>query len=720
MAEQGIAELVRGLKRAENPFDSDKVLRARDSVIDISEIHQTEFNRLRGELERVKNSRRSRGLLVTGVAGSGKSHLVARLYSERPAEVLFFQVQALPGGTAWLKHILQCIVSDLGQQTRHDDHKPQLNILIKHFMDGVRNKIGQSTTSGYSLPELDGALEARQRQIQNTIPDPSVKDVLSVLVNLWKWQAPFGKAQSVGQTRYKTDLAIQWLKGMMIDDEDLSEIGVRANLGADEETGQVTYLNVLRLFGHLTSGRAPIILYFDQLDTMETETINSLGDQLLHLIGSDSAAPNYLVVTAGVREEISKFRTEGIIKQAVADVIFHTELELPALTMDQCLKIVERRLEPVFSSMARCELPDHADALFPFTRAFLECKLKGPIKPSPRQVLKIAGSTFDEIIPRVAPDWLQGWPNVPPLTIEDVQKEPPSRQQIGQFLLRELDKKISARLRQPVTTVVDADLLAETIRRLVKTCSKNAQFKVADLPKINKNKKPTESFFGLTVDGSGDILAGIVINNHNHAGSMKASLNKSLEFLSKFDDTHRILLGRDGQSKSINKWPSCIKPLKDLEATNRFSRNSFEASEIATLLGLDEVRKEVVDLIIPPSENYAQYQVTPEDFSRFLVGTDRLLELPFFESVRSLLSKEKIHRPSPTPSSPAESFVRARVEAKCILAFKALVTEWANHNGRVNPTKGDLEEIDQVTQVLLSKGLIVSLGDGQNRILKKP
>ena len=63
----------------------------------------------------------SRGVLVTGVAGSGKSHLVARLYSDRPKDVLFFQIEALLGGTHWLKHIVQCVARELGAAVLGND-----------------------------------------------------------------------------------------------------------------------------------------------------------------------------------------------------------------------------------------------------------------------------------------------------------------------------------------------------------------------------------------------------------------------------------------------------------------------------------------------------------------------------------------------------------------------------------------------------------------------
>ena len=382
--------------------------------------------------------------------------------------------------------------------------------------------------------------------------------------------------------------------------------------------------------------------------------------------------------------------------------------------MDQCLKIVESRLRQVIALDQRKSFPDSADEFFPFTKDFLEGRLKGPIKPSPRGVLSIAKSTFDEVIAEVNPEWIKVWPHVPCLTVAVPPDSPPSAQSVTGFLHEEFVNKLNARLQQKMTAPVDGDLLAETIHRLLKLCDQSSELKMVDLPK-GVYKKPTNSFFALRIDVSGVGLVGIVVNNKNHAGSMKACLGRCLEFLSRSDDKHKIIMGRDEQSKAIENWPSCMKLVGDLAATKRFSRTKFEVSEIATLLALDELRKEVPDLTIPPSKAHSAYQVTPEDFLRFLMDGDRLQSLPFLFNLRELLTKVE---PSPPPPN-VTNFVRARVEAKCIIAFKELVKEWANHNGRVNPIESDLKEIGDATQVLCGKGFMISEGHGETRILKK-
>ncbi len=334
------------IKREANPFDTDKVLRARDSICDAPDVHKEAYRKLTEELAKARATGASRSVLVTGVAGSGKSHLIARLYRDRPEGVLFFQIQALPGGTHWFRHIAQCVVSDLEQPVSHKDPSPQLNLLVEHFIGAARSNLTLQAGRKPTLKELMWALEENRRQLVFMIPDPIVADILNVLRIFWRMEAPFGRALRLSQSKKERFryLAYQWLKGMMIEDDELSLIGAKRNFASDPESGQTNFHTALRVFGALTKGRAPMILVFDQLDTMEPETVNSLGNQLLTLVGSDAVAPNFFIIIAGVDQQINDFIDNKIITQAVADVLFKTRLELPALKPEQSLKIVEQRV----------------------------------------------------------------------------------------------------------------------------------------------------------------------------------------------------------------------------------------------------------------------------------------------------------------------------------------------------------------------------------------
>jgi hypothetical protein len=714
--DERLLELVEALKNAENPFDSNKVLKAREDIVDVPAIHKQCDKRLNKELEQVREYHVSRGVLISGIAGSGKSHLLARLYRERPKDALFFQVEALPGGTGWLKHILQCMVNDLDQPIGPDDPSPQLVLLIQHFIAGVKaNRRADAAVQGHARPsgrELAEALARRQRQIVTSIPDAIASDLLKVMANLYRWQAPPFLRKNPTEAAEKTALASRWLKGTMIEDEELEAIGVTTNLGSDESQGQANFLTALRVFGMLTEGRAPIVLAFDQLDTMEPESIHSLGTQLLHLIGSDAAAPNYLIVTAGVNEEMDEFISNRIITQAVADVIFKTRIELPAIGMKQCKEIVAGRLARVFSE--RELLPAGADELFPFTAEFIEKELTGHVKPSPRRVLITCAGHFDQLTSEVDLEWLRKWPNVEPLGPGETSTNKPDREAIQDFIDRELND-IVKRLSETTSPVpIDDDILANTIRRLIESCGAQAYLHVVEAPK-GPWKKPSDAFFCVSHDSPQHRTVGIAVNNKGHHSALRAALVRSKDFLKECGSNFAVLFLRDANAKSISTWGVCNGLISELENTSQFVFLSVENEHVAFIKGLDELRRSVADLIIPPSPKHAPYQVSLEDFGDFLRHCSRLWNLPLFAKTTQLMEQPQ----TASADSRASDFVLARIEAAKVRGFEELVIEWAGSCGRSNPILGDNQDIEAAVASLEARGKVLLKGVGSDRAVKK-
>lgn len=711
-SQDAFAQIAKRLKETENPFDSDKVRKARDVITDVPDIHEKAYRKLESELQKVRRSRVSRGILITGVAGSGKSHLISRLYRGRPRDVLFFQVEALPGGKGWLKQILQCIVNDLEQPVGPENEKLQLNVLIRHLIGGVKAELGISAGAKLNFDHLNKALEARCRQIERTIPDPLVRDVLHVLAELYKWQAPFfSKDPERGK---KTQLAIQWLKGVMIDDEELSLIGVRSNFGDETESGYVSYLTVLRVFGMLTAGQAPIILAFDQLDTMEEGTINSLGNQLLELIGSSAAAPNYLVVTAGVVEQMDLFLKDRIITNAVADVVFKTRIDLMALGMEDCRKIVEKRMDGLLTPGQRAKLPGVADGLFPFTKEFLAQRLTGPIKPSPRGAIKVARSAFDEIQETATSEWVSSWPTVSPLVDFQSPQSPPGSEIVRDFLLQEFNKNVSELSTTEALGPIDQDNLSNAIRVLLVSCEKKSPFVLQEFPGAFL-PAPAGSTFGVTKTSNLSATVWMVVENRGHWKTVGATLKKVNEFLQSGGCSHTVLFLRDAAAKKMTNWAKCNEQIAGLMKTGRFKPVTVERDAVVALRSLDKMRRDVPDYVIPSSRSHSQYKITEEDYADFLVNSGRFLDLSLFREAELFLESQI---PGP-PSPEAGAFVLARIEAKKIYAYNQMVLDWAHHHGRSTVGEDDRKAIESAVMGLAAKKKIEDQGRGEHRILKK-
>jgi hypothetical protein len=687
------------IERQSNPFDTDKVLKARDSICDAPDIHKEAYRKLTEELRKVRAKGESRSVLVTGVAGSGKSHLIARLYRDRPKDVLFFQIQALPGGTHWFRHIVQCVVSDLEQPISHNDPSPQLGLLVKHFIDAAKSNLEIEAGRKPSVKELMWALEETRRQMEFLIPDPIVADILNVLGNFWKKEAPFGKAARLSRSwkenfRY---LAYQWLKGMMIEDKELDVIGAKRNFASDPESGQTNFHTALRVFGALTKGRAPMILVFDQLDTMEPETVNSLGKQLLTLVGSDAAAPNFFIIIAGVDQQINDFIDNKIITQAVADVLFKTRLELPALKPEQCLRIVEQRLRPGFAPEDRLLFPPRADILFPFTTEYVTAKTAGPVMPTPRILISAMRGAYDEI----DLEWLSNWP--PPT---DRQTEAPPWEVISDFLKAEFQN----RLNDASESLIDDDTLLEMLGRILRTCEPALPFQLVGLTSPHL-REACKAGFAIKPKGGGSRILGLLSNNKGHHASLNACL-KRIQGCLDAGDHYRILLLRHFRAKSIKTW-KVSREIISLLDPERFYLSDLK-TDMRTLEALDDLRVSIPDLATKATKDHAPHQITEDDYRRYLTESRIVENLPVVRKATELLGIVG-QQPVPAP----KSYILARVTAKGVYSVDRVKLDWAGHRNKITLDQSEDRAVEKAVNELVKEGRIAVIGAGKEWLMKK-
>jgi len=706
-----VHDLIAAVRDAPNPFDGYKVSRAREAIIDVPEIHSRIYERLSKELEQVRKTGESRGVLIKGVAGSGKSHLLARLFQQRTEDVLFFQVEPLPGNAAgWLKHILQCIVQDLQHPAFPDTPEPQLTILIKHMMKGARGRC--RSTGGTDFKALDKVLQETISRISREISDPLVDDILSALVNIWKWNAPFGSGREERQK--KTALTIRWLKGCMIDQDELQYLGLTRNLGDDAQAGDQAYLSALRVIGMLTLGQAPIVLVFDQLDSMSDATMNSFGSQLLHLIGSDAAAPNYLIVTAGIQEQVEKFERENIIPQGAVDVLFKTELELPALQPQDCEKIVAKRMQTILTAARRSLLPPLAAGLFPFTAEYLRERLSGPIAPSPRRALKIARSAFDEIQEQISEQWIESWPQVKPLTDFSVSLPAPTEKQIEAFLNQELESLIHEARLTRTADPIDGDLLINILISLIELTGDHGPFQALRLP-VASHQAPSTAFAAVCLRREPERSGVVLVENRGHWATVSAVLQRLVQFCNRFSRPEKVFFIRDRRAKPMDNWKQTQARLSELRQTGRLVQIDLDDTEVIELWAMNKLREEQPDLIIPSSSGHSDYQVEREDIARFFLQTNRTADRKPFREILQGLSQPPVRAGSRPPEvDSAKSFIYARVKVKKFYEYDKCLSEWVRHQGRVNPDAADtqifqtaVEELVQERRLLPPEGGIL-------------
>ena len=82
MTEQGVVtaqDFARHVEKT-NPFTQDRVTQVQTNLSDVGAIHEKAFRKLVKSIDEVRATGHAMGVLLTGAAGVGKSHVLARLF----------------------------------------------------------------------------------------------------------------------------------------------------------------------------------------------------------------------------------------------------------------------------------------------------------------------------------------------------------------------------------------------------------------------------------------------------------------------------------------------------------------------------------------------------------------------------------------------------------------------------------------------------------------
>jgi len=195
---------------------------------------------------------RSSSVLVLGPAGSGKTHLFARLRKRFGASASFVLVRPEIGLSMTPRHMLAAIIDSLHRRC-HGLETRQLEAVVGSLLSAVHQ-----TDRRYPLLKLedlrsDPELQARLEEVIESLE--SRYDELNAHYLQRLLQYPF--ASRVDQRGL-----LEWLAGRELDDTQLKRLGLPGALADSEVIPAIRTLAVAAAFG------APIVVAFDQLENL--------------------------------------------------------------------------------------------------------------------------------------------------------------------------------------------------------------------------------------------------------------------------------------------------------------------------------------------------------------------------------------------------------------------------------------------------------------------
>lgn len=452
-----------------NPFTQDRVTQAQSNPADVGSIHEKSFKKLTKRIEEVRATQQTAGILLTGMAGVGKSHVLARLFrwarEEGKATVVYLHnILASPERVG--RYLLHATVSDLAGYRPVNFAQSELYKLINLAIGSRLN--GKSKGMAPNLAVRKRVLEEIGHDID---PDQLV---MPVFITFLEQAVGANLAEESAEAR--AIAAVQWLSGETIDPDLARSIGFRVN---DEDGAciedDVAVQRTLDVMCRLCAcADRPFVLCVDQVDNLSSDRVTALASFLQALIDNGS---NLVVITSGVKTSMDRLMLDQIIPAAASDRIAQHRLELQPVSMKDARAIVIERLERFSASFAKTKKiakARGADPLTPLSDSWWKRYSGKLIETRPRDVIRAARNAWDAEQERLSDigvdEWLKGLAKgaEPPAT--PTRPFPPLDQRIDDLVRLKVTEARNERRLNPARLPPDADNLASLTLTLLEAC----------------------------------------------------------------------------------------------------------------------------------------------------------------------------------------------------------------------------------------------------------
>ncbi|MBF2057037.1 MAG: exonuclease [Cyanobacterium sp. T60_A2020_053] len=302
----------KNLSQYPNPFSSNRVDNPFQNHLDYNLLYQSQYQGLTAILEQIKNDEnsQSKGAVILGVAGAGKTHLIMRIAQNLLKRNRLLFIRQPNNSDAVFYHIYSRVLESFSEKVP-DTNRSQLEFLIAHSFIVILTEINQNINddkitkiieklqdNSLSLYSLLGTENTQQYQKNWTIIEKRI-------LNWWNTKYSQGGYSSeillgmIKFCRYNRqdlkDLTRNWLAGKELEDEEAGKIGLKN--WTDDLSREEFALSALSVFGKLSLLDEPLIIVFDQLEglgyTQNKTTLESFGLAVKEVL---THVPNSLVI----------------------------------------------------------------------------------------------------------------------------------------------------------------------------------------------------------------------------------------------------------------------------------------------------------------------------------------------------------------------------------------------------------------------------------------
>ena len=380
------------IKREVNPFDIINLkptnfwAEEQDSKLMVESIHKEAIIEIEGLLDLVGQDHRSRTVLLAGESGSGKSYLLGRLKRTLNPKAFFAYILCnwADSSNIW-RHILRHTVDSL-IQVPEGEKESQLMLWLKSLTAFTSSDITKRIFN-------DNFWEALQSNRQKFIKH--LKDTYKK-AGIYNPDMFFGVLHDLANPELY-DLACEWLRGDDLNEDSMKEIKVKTCIDTEDAAK-----NILANFGRISTQTQPIVLCFDNLDTMPQLPEGFLDIQPFFNVNTTihgDNLKNFLVIISVITNTLKR-HFDRILPADKAGI--HKTIQLKPITIEQAEALWAYQLQPLH----QLANPRPESAIFPLNREILEKTYPGG-KTMPRNALTLGREEYQKckvILPPPPPD----------------------------------------------------------------------------------------------------------------------------------------------------------------------------------------------------------------------------------------------------------------------------------------------------------------------------
>jgi GTPase SAR1 family protein len=350
-----------------NPFSNSRVDNPFQDHIDLDSLNHQQFAQLEAILKDIKNdhNHQTKGTVIIGEAGSGKTHLIMRLAKThlKSNRLLFIRCPTNPEGVTY--HIYSRILESLMEKV--DDRYNQLDYLIAKSFGNILKLLVQTNKIQYSeaVKNIISIIEqnpldifekfGREGTEQNRSNWAKVENIFV------KWLDDQNHSSSIfiilkafiKQTRYKDlkykELIKYYLYLHELDENNLKLLGL-SNL-LKEENREELALKAIETLAHLSLMDEPLIIVFDQLEALgesyNHEILSNFGSTLREIF---THIPNSLVILNLFQERWEYFKKN--LDQSIIERVGQSEIILEKPNQIILKKIIEKRAQETYFNIS--------------------------------------------------------------------------------------------------------------------------------------------------------------------------------------------------------------------------------------------------------------------------------------------------------------------------------------------------------------------------------